>query len=256
MAFIIGIFNQLVLLPVTGFLICIVFNPEPFICVGIMLLAACPGGPTSNLITHVSKGDIALSISLTAFSSFITIFSIPVILLWSFNHFLGKSQHVELPVLQTIGQIFTITLFPAIIGMTIRNYFPVFARKMDRPCRIASTVIFTAIIVGIIIANKNNLVEELLKTGPPAIALNLITMSAGFALGAMFNLPLTQKISITIESGIQNGTLAIVISASILGNINIGIPAAIYGLAMFASGGFMMYFFGRRNLDKENKVIA
>ena len=244
----IGLFNQLLLLPLVGYGICLIFSPTPLMAVGIMLLAACPGGPTSNLITYVSKGDIALSISLTAFSSIITIFSIPLILSWSLNHFAGQSQNIELPVLLTIGQIFIITLLPAVIGMTIRHYRPAFAKRMDKPSRIGSTIIYTAIIFGIIFANKDNLVEELIRTGPPTYSLNAITMMAGFLLASFFNLPLDQRISISIESGIQNGTLAIVIAASILGNIDIGIPAAVYGLAMFTSGGFMMWFFGRREI--------
>jgi len=247
-AMFIGLFNQLLLLPLVGYGICLIFSPTPLMAVGIMLLAACPGGPTSNLITYVSKGDIALSISLTAFSSIITIFSIPLILSWSLNHFAGQSQNIELPVLLTIGQIFIITLLPAVIGMTIRHYRPAFAKRMDKPSRIGSTIIYTAIIFGIIFANKDNLVEELIRTGPPTYSLNAITMMAGFLLASFFNLPLDQRISISIESGIQNGTLAIVIAASILGNIDIGIPAAVYGLAMFTSGGFMMWFFGRREI--------
>jgi BASS family bile acid:Na+ symporter len=252
-AIFIGLFNQLVLLPIIGYIICILFFPEPLMCVGIMLLAACPGGATSNLITHVSKGDIALSISLTAFSSFLTIFSIPIILSWSLLHFLGESQVIELPIIQTIGRIFTITLLPAIIGMMIRYYRPIFAQKMDRPSRIASTIIYSAIILGIIYANKDNLVQELMNIGPSVVTLNLSTMLLGFIIASIFSLSVKQKISISIESGIQNGTLAIVIAASILGNIDMGIPAAVYGLAMFASGGMMMFGFGRRNIEKENK---
>lgn len=252
-AALVGLSNQLILLPLFGFSLAYLFNLTPVLAVGLMIIAVCPGGPTSNLITHVAKGDVALSISLTAITSFITVFTIPFILAFSLNYFRDESGAViELPVLKTIIQIMGITIIPVSIGMIVRRYRENFAFKMERPMRIASTVIFIAVLAGVILANKEHLVPYMRQTGPVTLLLNLLTMTAGFLTAKAFKLNLRQSISITIESGIQNGTLAIVIATSILKEMDMSIPAATYSLLMFLTGGFLMWVFGKR---KEEQVL-
>ncbi|MEM9260634.1 MAG: bile acid:sodium symporter family protein, partial [Bacteroidota bacterium] len=192
----IGLTNQLLLLPIVGFVLCYVFQLSPMMAVGLMLLAACPGGTTSNLITYVSKGDIALSVTMTAIASTITIFSIPFIINWAMFHFLGQSQDIQLPVLQTMGQIFGITALPVSIGMLVRYYNSNFADRMERPVRIASTVIFVLILAGIVAGNWKLLVDGLAVLGPATFALNLLTMGMGWMIAKSANLNLEQRISI------------------------------------------------------------
>lgn len=245
-ATIIGLVNQLILLPIIAFVIVTALGVPSMIAVGFMLIAACPGGVTSNLISHVSKGDTALSITLTAISSFITVLTIPIIITFAIAHFMGTTTTLELPLMKTVIQILGITVVPVSIGMFINYRFPNFAKKMDKPTRIASTIIFVVIVIGIVLANLDVMEKYFFQLGWISLLLNIITMSLGFFTAKFFKLNLPQSISISIESGIQNGTLAIVIATSILKQPELSIPAAVYGLVMFLTGGFMMWYFGKR----------
>lgn len=140
-AIFIGLINQLVVLPLVGFGIASLFALPPEIAIGIMILAACPGGPTSNLISHLAKGDLALSVSLTALSSLITILTIPFWVNFAMTHFMQQSQIIELNVLETIVQIFVIVVIPVALGMMIRRFWPAFAHKMAKPVRIGSGIV-------------------------------------------------------------------------------------------------------------------
>lgn len=242
----IGLINQLLLLPLIGFGLCYVFQLSPLVAVGMVLLAACPGGPTSNLISYVAKGDIALSVTLTAISSTVTIFTIPLFVSWGLLHFMGDSRPIRLPVLETMVQIFGITALPVGIGMLVRARVLSFAERMERPMRIASTVIFVLILAGIVVANWQILIDAFPVLGPATFSLNVITMGIGWCVARWFGLNLAQTITIAIESGIQNGTLAIVVASSILFLPEVSLAAAIYSIAMFLSGGAMMWVFGRR----------
>ena len=245
-AALIGLTNQLILLPIIGFLLAKGFHLAPEMAVGLMILAACPGGVTSNLITHVAKGDIALSITLTAIASFITVVSIPFIVGFSLDYFMGEGSTIELPVLKTIGQVVGITILPVSIGMIVRANRPAFANRMEKPMRIASTIIFIVVLLGIILANKDIILPSLQQLGLVALSLNIATMLLGYVAARIFNLNLKQSLSVTIESGIQNGTLAIVIATSILMRADMALPASVYGILMFFTGGFIMYWFGKR----------
>lgn len=252
----IGLTNQLILLPIVGFSLAVLFDLPPDMAVGLMIIAACPGGPTSNLITHVAKGDIALSISLTAITSMLTVFTIPVILSFALTYFTENTDtQIQLPIIDTIIQIMGITIVPVSIGMLINKYFPKFTKKMESPMRIASTVIFVAVLLGIILANKQHVVTYLKSVGLVALLLNLITMALGYYSSKIFKLNLKQSISITIESGIQNGTLAIVIATSILQQTSMSIPAAVYSLLMFLSSGVLMWKFGNRKATKDTSEV-
>jgi len=242
-----GSFNQIIMLPLIGFLLVSATSMDPVMAVGFMIIVACPGGVTSNLITHVAKGDIALSVTLTAISSFVTILTIPLIVSYSIHHFMGDSDTVvQLPVLDTILKVMVITVIPIMIGMAIRHFQSEFAERMDKPMRIASTVIFVVILVGIILANRDILIDSIKKVGLIAAALNVLTMLLGYLTAKIFKLNARQSISIMIENGVQNGTLAIVIATTILLQPEMSVPAAVYSLSMFVTGGFAMWYFGRR----------
>ncbi len=245
-ATLIGLTNQLIFLPLIAFGIITMLNLSPMVAVGFMLLAACPGGTTSNLITHVSRGDTALSITLTAISSFVSVITIPLIVSFSLIHFVGEGQAIELPILPTIAQILIITIVPVSIGMLVKHFFPDFSEKMDKPTRIFSGVIFILIVISIIATNTDIIEQYLFEFGTVSLLLVLTTMGLGFLTAKLFKLNLPQSISIAIESGIQNGTLAIVIANSILQQNDMSLPAAIYSLIMFLPGGLMMWYFGRR----------
>ncbi len=229
---VIGLVAQIIFLPIIGFLLVTAFGLTGALAVGVMIIAACPGGPTSNLVSHLAKGDLALSISLTAVSSAITVVTIPLIVNFSILYF-GEEGSVTLPVLQTIGQIVGVTLIPAGIGMYIRSRKPALTHKAERPVKIASAVFFVVILLAAILKERANLVDFFILTGPVTLLLNISTMFVGYFIARAFMLPLRQRISISIESGIQNGTMGIMIAATLLQNSIMTIPVAIYSLLMF-----------------------
>lgn len=242
-----GLANQLVLLPIIAFLITLFFKMEPLMAIGLMVLAVSPGGPTSNLITHTCKGNIALSVTLTAIASFITILTIPLILSWALDYYGNTSDVViELPVMDTILQVMVITVIPISIGMLIKKLRPKFAERMEKPMRTASAILFILVLAAVIAANSETIIRGLKEVGLVTLVLNLMTMGLGFISSKLFRLDFKSTISITIESGIQNGTLAFVIVSTILRNTEMGIPIAAYSIWMFVTGGVLMWMLGRR----------
>lgn len=240
-AIVVGLVNQIILLPLIGFALVSLFSVKPDIAIGIMILAACPGGPTSNLISHLAKGDLALSVSLTAISSFITILTIPFIVNFALLQFLEEGQIVRLDVVQTIIQVFAIIVVPVTIGMLIRRYKERFALKMEKPVRRASGIVIFLVIVGIVIKEKENVISYFQQAGLIALCLNAATMLVGFYSAKIFKIKSKQAISISIESGIQNGTLAISVAVVLLGSTAFSIAPAIYSLLMFFTGGIVIW---------------
>jgi len=245
-AIMVGMVNQLILLPIIGFTIAVLFPLKPEISIGIMILAASPGGPTSNLIAHLAKGDTALSVTLTALSSFITILSIPLIVNFALVHFLDEGQMIHLDWLETVIQILVIIIIPITIGMIIRRYKEGFAKRMAKPVRKASGVVIALVIVGIFIKERANFVSYFEQAGLATLALNVSTMLVGYYSSKLFKITNKRAISISIESGIQNGTLAITIAVVLLGNTAFAIAPAIYSLLMFFTGGAVVYLATRK----------
>jgi len=253
-AIFIGLLNQIIILPIIGFSIALAFPLKPEIAIGIMILAACPGGPTSNLIAHLAKGDLALSVSLTAISSFITILTIPFVINFALIQFLDEGQIIRLNILETIIQIFVIIVIPITIGMLIRNYKEDFARRMEKPVRKASGIVVALVIIGIVVKEKENVIPYFQQAGVVALILNISTMLVGFYSAKLFKILDRRAVSISIESGIQNGTLAITIAVVLLGNSEYAITPAIYSLLMFFTGGAAVYLGIKKN--KTEEIIA
>lgn len=244
----VGLVGQLILLPVVAFLVLKIIALPPALAVGVMVLAVCPGGPTSNLISNLARADLALSITLTAISSLITVFTIPVLLNLSMEHFMGEGKYVQLPVVDTMVQIIVITIVPVCIGMLIRSKFPKAANKTERPVKIASALFITLVILGVIIREKDNLTGFFAEVGTTMLIINVVIMGLAYGAGVLFRLSHRQCSTISIESGIQNGTLAIAIATSslLLNNPKMSIPAAVYSLLMFVTGSVAIWLFRRR----------
>ena len=241
----VGLCNQLIFLPLIGFAIILLFDLTSSMAIGIMILSVCPGGPTSNLITQVARGNIGLSVTLTALASLITVFTIPLILSKAITYFTGEADIIiELPVVQTMLQILLITIIPVSIGMVIRKRNEAFALRMEKPMRIASTVLFVIIFLLVMIANKDLIVQAMKEVGLATLLLNLSTMGLGYMTAKYFGITGKSQISITIESGIQNGTLAFVIATTILNNVEMGLPTGAYSIWMFVTGGILMWRLG------------
>jgi len=234
-----GLVCQIIFLPLIAFGIASVFNLSNELKVGMVIIAACPGGATSNLITHLLRGRLALSISLTAFNSFITIITIPVIVNLSLIYFMGTSTELQMPVLQTVIRIFFITIVPTSLGMLIRRYRKNLAKASERPLRYVMPVllgiVFTVAIIGQKQENPPGFTDIYLKVIPPALLLNVAGMLFGYFSGYLIKLGKANKLTLSIEVGIQNSALAITIASSaiFLHNYTMAIPAVVYGLFTF-----------------------
>ncbi|MBD1845044.1 bile acid:sodium symporter family protein [Cyanobacteria bacterium FACHB-63] len=241
----VGTVSQVLLLPLLGVLITLVVPMQPAIAVGLIVLAVCPGGPSSNLITYLAKGDVALSVTLTAVSSIITVFTIPIFTNLALQRFLGQSAAIALPIGQTMVQIFLITLLPIAIGMAIRHQFPRTASRLEKQMSRLAAGLLALIIVLLLVREGSKLPGFIAQVGIGVVLLNLFATLGGFFAGKLFRLPLAQQICIAIEVGIQNGTLAIAITAGLLNNPDMAVPAAVYSLLMYLTG-FGAIFYGRR----------
>jgi BASS family bile acid:Na+ symporter len=249
----VGTLCQVLLLPLIGALITLFIPMRSTIAVGLIVLAVCPGGPSSNLITYLAKGDVALSVTLTALSSIITVFTIPIFTNLAIQYFMGQSAAISLPIGQTMLQIFLITLLPTAIGMVIRHQFPNTAKRIEKQMSRLAAGLLALIIVLLLIREGSKLPGFIVQVGIGVLLLNLLATLAGFLVGKLFRLPLAQQTCIAIEVGIQNGTLAIAITAGLLNNLDMAIPAAVYSLLMYLTG-FGIILYGRKvsRIAKEN----
>ncbi|GAA3508662.1 bile acid:sodium symporter family protein [Aquimarina addita] len=244
-AVLLGLSNQLLFLPIIGYLLVSTLELSPEISIGIMILASCPGGAVSNIVVNLAKGDLALSITLTAISSIISIFSIPFIVLFALLEFAGEGEKISLDVLQMIGQLIVIVILPVFTAMFIRAKSPEFALRMGKTVRIASVFLLVLITVGLLIKERNNIIPYFLQAGIPAMLLNLTSLGLGYITAYLIQLKKPQAITIAVESGIQNSALAMTIAILTLQKSELGIAAAIYTLVMYISG-FMVIILGRR----------
>jgi BASS family bile acid:Na+ symporter len=245
-AIIIGLACQLIVLPIVGFTLIKIFTLQPDIAIGVIILAACPGGPTSNLITHLANGDTALSVSMTTACSFITLLTIPFIINLGLQEVLGASTLIQLNVSQTILQVFLVVIVPVALGMLLKSKRPKFSLQMEKPVKSASGIFFVVVLLAVIIKERELLFSSLDEAGLVSLSLNLITMAIGYGLGYLFKLSLKQRISITIEGGIQNGTLGISIATILLNNTAYAIAPAVYGIIMFLTAGLFIFWSSRQ----------
>tara|TARA_B110000503_G_C7157923_1_gene418182 strand:- start:843 stop:1700 length:858 start_codon:yes stop_codon:yes gene_type:complete len=229
----IGLFNQIIILPLVGFGLCVLFKPEPFIAIGLMMLVACPGGTSSNIIALLAKGDLPLSISLTAINSLITIFTIPLIINFSFGYFENEMGSVEPPALDIFKSLIAVIAVPLTIGMLIKKKVPGFADKMEAPVRNASAILLAIVIVVILVNEFDLFIANIGATLGILVSLSTITMGLGFLTSKWLNLTAKQALTIAIESGIQNGTLTISLAVITIANSDLAIVAAIYGPIMY-----------------------
>lgn|SRR5690625_66713 len=253
-AVVIGLVVQLILLPLVGFLLCWLFGVRPEIAVGLMILAACPGGPTSNLISHLSRADVALSVSLTAISSLITVFTIPLIVNYALMTFMDRTEVIRLDFLETVLEISLVVIVPVALGMLMRRYYPALSHRLAKPVRIASGLILMLIILGVIIKEKEVLPAYFAEVGIIALTLNVLMMALGYLIGRGFRLSAPQSMSISIETGIQNGTLALAIAGGLLKSTAFAIAPAVYSVIMFFAG-FVMIYLGMKSLPAPEPVL-
>jgi len=232
--FVVGAFSQIVLLPVVAFLLASIWPISPELAVGVVLIAAAPGGATSNVITSFARGDVALSISLTAVTSLLCLLTIPPVIAFAHAHFVGGGTG-EISVLGTAVSVFLIITVPVLLGMAVRRFAETFAVRFERIARRISIVLFVLVLLGAILQERENVVAYFAEAGLVTLALNVVMMTLAFTLATLFGSGLRQRIAITIECGLQNGTLAIAVGTILFGGGAYIIPAATYSLIMFAT---------------------
>lgn len=235
-AAIVGILSQIVLLPLIGALIVWLVPMPPVIAVGLMVVAICPAGPSSNLITYLAKGDVALAVSLTALSSLITVVTIPVLANLSLRALLGVQAEISLPIGTTMLQILLITLVPTAIGMALRQQWPATCTRLERQVSGLAAGLLALIVVVLLVREGGKLPDFIVKAGLGVMLLNGLGTLAGYLAGRLSGLPLAQQITVAIEVGIQNCTLAIAITAGLLKNPEMAVPGALYALWMNGVG--------------------
>lgn len=230
-----GVAAQLVLVPLCGLAVVSAIPLEPRLAAGVMIIAACPGGAVSNLVSFLARGDVALSVTLTACSSMLTLFTLPLVVNTSLAWLTGQTTAVELPLLSTSAKLFALTVAPIVAGMLIRRWKPMFARRSERHLAMISAIFLAAVIVLAVSENLHALPHYLRVVGPAVVALNVTAMAAGWLLARAAGLDARQRVTIAIETGIQNGALGIAIPATFIGDAEMAIPPAIYGVVMLVT---------------------
>lgn len=237
-AILLGLVAQMVLLPLLAFAIADQLQLAPEFKVGLVLIAACPGGASAGLITHLLRGNVALSVSLTSVNSLLTIFTIPFITNLAMERYLDQSVRVILPFGRTIVDIGFITLLPALAGIFIRYRKPSWAKLMEAPLRVVMPTLLLLAFTGIIIFERGGaegVVDDFMQLIIPNISLNLLGMTMGFLLALLFRLGPTGRMTIAIEVGLQNSSLAIFVSQVLLGSSAMALVAVVYGSFTFGT---------------------
>ena len=236
-----GLTNQIILLPLVALALVYLLEPPAFIAVGMILLAACPGGTSSNLVTLLAKGDLALSVSMTAINSIITIITIPFWVGYAYSTYLAEAANMASPTADIFKTLIVVLAIPLSIGMLVKYRAPQFADRMERPVRIASSIFLAVVIIGLVVREIDLVRQYIGDTLGIVTALNIVTMGMGYGLAKAFGLNLKQGLTIAIESGIQNGTLTISLAVITLSQPDFAIIAAIYSLVMYALSTVPIY---------------
>ena len=234
---------------------------RPEYAVGVMLLVLCPGGTTSNLFTYLAKGDVALSVTMTAIASVITVFTIPIVLSFSLIYFMGSGSEFELPVLRTVLTLVLLTIVPISIGMLIKGYAPKVADRSQLYVSRFGVIFLTFLVLFLGYVQRDIIVDAFIATGPISVLLNLSTMALGYYSSKWFGLNLAQRTSVTLEVGLQNSTLSIFMALTLLSNYDMSMMPAIYTLVMFLSAGILVRIFSARHnklrkSEIESSVLA
>ncbi len=243
--FFVGAFSQIILLPVIAFLIVKMWPISPELAIGVMIIASAPGGVTSNLLTSFAKGDVALSISLTAIISLFCVISIPFIVLSSVKLLGSPGITEEISLLGMSLDMFLIVTVPVLLGMLFKNFFGGIALKFEATAKKISIILFIIVLLGAILAERENVISYFAQAGLITLTLNIVMMVVAYYVAHMLASGNKQKKSITIECGLQNGTLAIFVATSIFGGGMYVIPAATYSLIMFLTSLIFVYFVKR-----------
>lgn len=244
-ALLVGVLCHFVLLPLVCFGMIKLAGLTGAFAIGFMILAACPTGSTSNLLTYIARGDVALALSFTAVASVLTIFTLPLVVTFALNHFTGSGPAVPAPVGQMTGQIFLMLGLPVSAGMLVRYKRAGWAISFEPKAARVATVLFVIIVLAAVAKNWVLLRDNFATLAPFAVCLNLLMLGCGFGAAWLARLSRRQSVALGIETAVQNATLALVIASTMLKQDAMAIPGAVYGVLMYA-GGLLFAFAMRR----------
>ncbi len=230
-AVVVALACQLLLLPAVCFGLVLLFDLPPLLGIGLMLLAASPGGTTANLFSHLFRGDVALNITLTAINSIVAIATLPIITNLTIDYF-DQGDSVSMPLIEVV-KVFVLILVPVGLGMLVRAHRPDFAATMDKPVRIASAIILAVLVAGILAGEAENVADYLADVGVAAALFCMISLVVGYVVPRAFGIVEGQALASSFEIGVHNGTLAIFVAENVLKVSEIAVPAAVYSLLMF-----------------------
>jgi BASS family bile acid:Na+ symporter len=239
-AVLIALVCQVLLLPLICYGLVLAFDLPPVLAVGMMLLAASPGGTTANLYSHLFGGNVALNVTLTAVNSVLAVFTLPIVVNLSLERFMSGTGQIGLQ-FDKVLQVFAIVLIPVALGMLIRSKWQSFAERMHRPVRILSIVVLVVVIAGTILNERENVATYFADAGLVAITFNLISLVIGYLAPRLAKVGKPESVAAAMEIGIHNGTLAIVIATTLLNSTEIAVPAAVYSIVMFFTAAAFGY---------------
>lgn len=240
---------QVVLLPAVCFGLVLLFDLPALLGIGMLLLAASPGGTTANLFSHLFRGDVALNITLTAINTVIAVVTLPLITGLAIAWY-DRSDDVSMPLVEIV-KVFALILLPVGIGMLVNRRAPSFARRMDRPVRIGSAVILAVLVLGILLDQRENAGDYLADVGLIAALFCAISLVVGYVVPKAFGVTGPQAIASSMEVGVHNATLAIFVAVEVLDEVEVSVPAAVYSLIMFAFAALWGSWVSRRVVDRE-----
>ncbi|MEH6418991.1 bile acid:sodium symporter family protein [Pseudomonas sp. CGJS7] len=246
----IGLLGHYLLLPALGFAVAWLFPDSLEFAVGFVLVAACPSGSSSNALTYLARGNVALAVTLTVISALVTFVSVPLLVNLALQWFGGESRQIRLPVGQTVMHLAALVLVPVLLGMGVRRISPNFALRVEPWVSRFALLLLLLLIVAIAVTQFDVLRRHFGELGPAALAMGAAAIGGGFALARISGLDLRDAITVGMEVGVQNSTLAIVIALTLLNSPQIAVPAATYGLLMYLPA-FVVVVLGRRAVARQ-----
>ena len=245
--FLVGLVCQLIFLPIIAFALVFILDTPVELAVGLMIIAAAPGGVTSNILTKFANGDVALSISLTAIISLLSIITVPFIIFKSIDLLNASASTNEISMTGISIKMFLVVTLPVILGMIIRRFANNFVSSNEKTIQTISLILFLIVLFGAIIQERANILPYMMKAGTITFLLNIIMMLIGFYVAKIFATGIQQRKCISLECGLQNGTLAVFVATQIFNDVTYLIPAAIYSLIMFATSLIFVFLIKKTN---------
>jgi BASS family bile acid:Na+ symporter len=253
----VGLFGQLALMPLLALGAGIAFMLPAQLALALFILGICPAGTTSNALTYVGGGNVALAVVLTALSSLVTVFSIPLLLQWALPHFLPSGRVPQLPVGRTILQLARLTLLPIAVGMALRGVRPDWAERLGRRLKPTSLVVLIGVIAVSLWLSFDLVMRNLVRVAPAAWLLNIAAMAVGLALARLIGAGRRDAMTLAIEVGVHNATMAIFITQQVLGDLAVAVTQNIYGVLMVVNAGLLIRWFRRRGgIEAERSAAA